>query len=288
MDNTATGLATASTAETPPSKRIQCRAVWISDIHLGSSHSKAKQLLDFLDCLECEHLYLVGDIIDLLAMQRRVHWPKDHNRVISKIMKLSRKKMRVTYVPGNHDHAFRTLCNNELGNIQIRRRLVHQTLTGRRLLVTHGDELDYAVRYSRLNRIIGDFAYDGLMRLNRWVDIIRERTGRSYWSLAHWVKKNSIQAERAIDAYQRAAIHLAADKGFDGIVCGHLHYPTLREESGILYCNDGDWVENCTALIEDNSGQLRLLKGESDPGKSGKMRFIDASAEFTRTGKIAA
>ena len=244
----------------PSDTKLQCRTVWISDIHLGSPNCKAHQLLDFLDKVDCEQLYLVGDIIDLLAMKRRVHWPKTHNRVISKLMKLSRRKTQVIYVPGNHDHAFRMLCNTSLGKIDIRKKLIHETADGLRLLVTHGDELDYAVRYSRINRVIGDIAYDALMRVNRWVDRFRSVLGKPHWSLASWVKANVAQAEQAINAYQLAAFDLAEKKSVDGIICGHLHYPTLRRHRNMLYVNDGDWVENCTALIEDHDGKLRLVK----------------------------
>ena len=271
-----------------PDDQIHCRAMWISDVHLGSTHSKAKQLLQLLDRVHCDRLYLVGDIVDLLAMRRRVHWPQAHNKVVRRLMKLSRRDVEVIYIPGNHDYAFRTLCNNELGNIKIRRNLVHETLTGQRMLVTHGDELDYAVRYSKLNRIIGDIAYDTLMRLNRWVDKSREWLGKPYWSLAKWVKKNSAKAEQAIDAYQLAAINMAKDKGYDGIICGHLHYPTIRQQDGVLYCNDGDWVENCSALIEDDAGNLRLIRGESHPESIKRMIFIDATDEFTKGMPVAA
>lgn len=263
-----------------PDDKIHCRTLWISDVHLGSVHSKTEQLLQLLERVHCERLYLVGDIVDLLAMKRRVHWPESHNKVLRRLMKLSRKKVEVIYVPGNHDYAFRTLVNSELGNIQIRRHCVHETLDGQRLLVTHGDELDYAVRYSRLNRLIGDIAYDLLMTLTRWVNRLREWRGQPYWSLAKWVKKNAPQAERAIAAYQMAAINLARDKGFDGIICGHLHYPAIRRHDGITYCNDGDWVENCSALLELEDGQLRLIKGVSHPDSATQMVFVDATNEF--------
>lgn len=263
-----------------PDDKIHCRTLWISDVHLGSVHSKTEQLLQLLERVKCERLYLVGDIVDLLAMRRRVHWPESHNKVLRRLMKLSRRKVEVIYVPGNHDHAFRTLVNNELGRIKIRRTCVHETLDGQRLLVTHGDELDYAVRYSRLNRMIGDIAYDLLMTFTRWVNHIRDWTGQPYWSLAKWVKKNAPQAEKAIGAYQMAAINLAKDKGYDGIICGHLHYPAIRRHEGVLYCNDGDWVENCSALIEDENGELRLIRGVSHPESVKQMVFVDATEEF--------
>ena len=155
------------------------------------------------------------------------------------------------------------------------------------MLVTHGDELDYAVRFSKVNRLIGDWVYELLMTTTRWVNRIRAWTGRPYWSLAKWVKKNAPQAGHAIRAYQLAAIKLAKDKGFDGIVCGHLHYPAIRRREGVLYCNDGDWVENCSALLEDFDGALSLIKGISHPDSVKDMIFVDATHEFRVGAEVA-
>ena len=269
--------------EIKPKDVLTCRSVWISDVHLGSKYCKAKQLLQFLDRIEFEQLYLVGDIVDLLAMKKRVHWPAAHNKVISRFMKLARRKhSRVIYIPGNHDFAFRSIVKNKLGDIAIHRNFIHHTADGKRLLVTHGDELDYAVRFSKLNRLIGDFAYTFMMWSNTKIDQIRDQFGLPYWSLAKWVKRNSKKAEEAIDAYQLAAINMIKDKNYDGIICGHLHYPTIRELDGVRYMNDGDWVENCSALIELSDGQIRLIKGVSHPESVKEMIFVDATDEFTR------
>ena len=258
--------------------KIHCRSIWISDVHLGSRHSKAAELLQLFERIEFETLYLVGDIVDLLAMKRRVHWPNTHNKVLREIMKLSRRKgSRVIYVPGNHDYAFRTLVGGALGDMDIKRSVEHVTACGRRLLVMHGDELDYAVRYSKLNRVLGDFAYGALMAANHWVVVLRRLLGWRYWSLAGWVKSHVSQASAAIAAYQDAALRMAREQGFDGVICGHLHYPSLHERDGLIYANDGDWVENCSALIEDKSGQLRLLRGISHPDTAEKMIFVDAN-----------
>ena len=265
-----------------PNDKLQCRSIWISDVHLGSRHSKANELLQLFERIEFETLYLVGDIVDLLAMKRRVHWPNTHNKVLREIMKLSRREgSRVVYVPGNHDYAFRTLVGGALGEMDIRRSVEHLTATGRRFLVLHGDELDYAVRYSKLNRVVGDFAYGLLMGINHWVVKIRRLLGLRYWSLAGWVKNNVSQAGAAIQAYQDAAIRMASERGYDGIICGHLHYPDLYERDGIVYANDGDWVENCSALIEDATGELRLLKGISHPDMAEKMIFVDVSSAIS-------
>lgn len=268
--------------EIKPKDILTCRSVWISDVQLGSKYCKAKQLLQFLDRIELEQLYLVGDIVDLLAMKKRVHWPAAHNKVIFRLMKLARRKnSRVIYIPSNHDFAFRSIVKNNLGDIAVHRNFVHQTADGKRLLVIHGDELDYAVRFSKLNRVIGDFACDFMMWSNTKIHQIRDQFGLPYWSLAKWVKGNSKKAEEAIDAYQVAAINMIKNKNYDGIICGHLHYPTIRELDGVRYINDGDWVENCSALIELSDSQIRLIRGVSHPESVKEMIFVDATDEFT-------
>lgn len=256
---------------------IRCKTLFISDVHLGSHHCKAEKLLQFLEAVECEQLYLVGDIVDVWAMHKRVYWPKTHNKVLSKLMKMSKKGVDVIYIPGNHDENFREFCGSEFGDIKIRRDVIHTTAKGQRMLVIHGDELDYSVRYSRLNRLVGDFAYDALMAVNRWVNRWREMRGKPYWSLAKWIKCNVAQAERAINTYQEAAVNLARHKKVDGIICGHLHYPVVKQYDDILYCNDGDWVENCTALLEDASGELRLIQALGHSTES-KERILLAAA----------
>ena len=237
------------------------RSVWISDVHLGSMHCKAEHLLELLNRIECQRLYLVGDIIDVWAMSKRVHWPESHTKVLRKLIQISQGTTEVTYIPGNHDANFREFCGGKFENISVCESMIHETTQGKRLLVIHRDELDYAVRYSRLNRFVGDIAYEVLMSLNRYVNAIRALVGLRYWSLSKWVKVNVSQAEGAIRAYQRAAVLLARDRGLDGIICGHLHYPLVEQVDDVTYCNDGDWVENCTALVEDYAGDLQLLSG---------------------------
>ncbi|MFV8818647.1 UDP-2,3-diacylglucosamine diphosphatase [Haliea sp. E17] len=243
--------------------RIDCETLWISDVHLGSVHSKAEYLLQMLKRVNCKKLYLVGDIVDVWAMHRRVYWPEAHNAVLRELLKKSRSGVEVIYVPGNHDQNFREFCGSQFGNVTLRERVVHTTADGRRFLVIHGDELDFAVRYSRINRWIGDIAYDTVMMLNRLLNHFRAWTGRPYWSLAGWLKSHVAQAEQAIKAYQQAAVKLAIESGYDGIICGHLHHPVVQQYGDVLYCNDGDWVENCTALVEDAQGELRLVKAIS-------------------------
>jgi len=242
-----------------PNGPVSCRSVWISDVHLGSTHCKAEQLLELLSRIECQTLFLVGDIVDIWAMTKRVHWPESHTKVLRKLFEIAQGSTEVVYVPGNHDANFREFSGSKFDNIRVCESVIYETKTGKRMLVIHGDELDYAVRYSRLNRYIGNVAYELLMWVDRRVNKVRQMLGMRYWSLAKWVKVNVSQAENAIRAYQRAAVLLAKDKGFDGIICGHLHYPLIQQFDNVTYCNDGDWVENCTALLEDYAGNFQLL-----------------------------
>ncbi|MEM9255804.1 MAG: UDP-2,3-diacylglucosamine diphosphatase [Pseudomonadota bacterium] len=240
--------------------QIDCETLWISDIHLGNIHCKAGYLLQLLQRVHCKRLYLVGDIVDVWTMQRRVHWPQAHSDVVAHLQQMSREGVEVIYVPGNHDRIFRDFNNTRFGNFVICEKAYHMTANGRRLLVVHGDELDEAVRYSRVNRVLGDFAYALVMSANRMCHRLRATFGQPYWSLAGWIKLHVARAEEAIGAFESAAIALAEREGVDGIVCGHLHHPALRQCGGVLYCNDGDWVENCTAVIEDAQGELHLLR----------------------------
>ncbi len=255
---------------------IHCKTLWISDVHLGSANCKAEHLIQLLDRVRCERLYLVGDIVDMWAMSKRVFWPESHNLVLRKLLNKSKAGVEIIYIPGNHDANFREFCGSEFGHVVIKRRHVHVTPDGRRLLVTHGDELDHAVRFSRINRLIGDWAYDAMMSVNRWVNKLRDRMGLPYWSLSGWIKNNVAQAEAAIQAYQAAAVNMVRERGYDGIICGHLHHPVIQQYEDILYCNDGDWVENCTALLEDEAGQLKLLRGISSREERSDVLFVAA------------
>ncbi|HQQ63120.1 MAG TPA: UDP-2,3-diacylglucosamine diphosphatase [Pseudomonadales bacterium] len=238
--------------------KIKVRTVWISDVHLGYIGCKSDYLLDFLEKVECETLYLVGDIIDVWSLSRSFYWPAEHNQIIRTILKKARDGVRVIYIPGNHDHIFRDYIGESFGAVEIRENHIHETLDGKRLLVIHGDEVDNVIRFSRFTQLIGDTAYDFLLFLNRLANHIRRRFGYSYWSLAGYIKSRLNNAAQAIECFELAILDWATHKQVDGVVCGHIHHPDIRREKGLLYCNDGDWVENCTAMIETRNGELEI------------------------------
>lgn len=239
--------------------QVRVKTVWISDVHLGNIDSKVDYLLDFLDALNCETLYLVGDIIDMWSMQRTFYWPASHNQVLRKIMSMARDGVRVIYIPGNHDRVFRDYVGEQFGGIEVRRDYVHTTVDGRRLFVMHGDELDDVIRFSRFTQIIGDSAYGLLLTITRWTNGARRYFGCSYWSLSNYLKTRVSKAAQAIRHFENAAIHWAKSEGYDGVVCGHIHHNNIRHEDGILYCNDGDWMESCTSLLEMHDGRLAIV-----------------------------
>ena len=239
-------------------RKTRLRSVFISDVHLGSRDSRAGELLQFLASVEVDYLFLVGDIVDLWSLRKNFYWPQQHNEVLRAILGKAREGARVIYVPGNHDNDMREFCGSVFGNLEIRRKYVHSTADGRELLVVHGDEFDAAVKCSRWLARIGGGAYELAMRLNRGVNVMRRVLGMPYWSFANYLKLRLKNAVRYVEAYEHAAAHAALQRRLHGIVCGHIHRPGIRTIDGVLYCNDGDWVENCSALIEDMAGRLSI------------------------------
>lgn len=242
-----------------PAQHISARTIWISDVHLGYRDCKADYLLDFLSHIKCDTLYLVGDVIDLWALKRRFCWPTKHYQVILKFYELANKGMRVIYVPGNHDEPIRHFCGQQFGPIEIALEHEYTSADGKRMLIMHGDAMDAYINLSWLTRFCGDMGYNLLLFINRWANRLRKWMGRPYFSLAGLIKSNIKGAKAAIETYQNEAMDEARRRGFDGVICGHIHYPALFEKEGIRYANTGDWIENCTALVEDYQGRMRIL-----------------------------
>ena len=241
------------------SSKTHYPAVWISDVHLGYKDCQAQYLLDFLNAIECDVLYLVGDIVDLWSMKRQFFWHPSHYDVLALIQQKAKDGTRVIYIPGNHDETFRQYADESLFGIEVHQQYIHTTKANKGFLLLHGDDFDSATRYNKLISIAGDAGYDLLLFLNRWTNRIRRLFGGHYWSLASWIKARVHKARAAIDAFEKAAIHEAKKQGVDGIICGHIHHPAVKVVDGILYCNDGDWIENCTALVENDCGRIELL-----------------------------
>lgn len=236
------------------------RSVFISDVHLGTRGCQAELLLDFIRHVECDTLYLVGDIIDGWKLKSGWYWPQAHNDVVQKILRMARKGVKVIYVPGNHDEVVRDFIGVHFGGVVVARDAIHEMADGRRFLVTHGDEFDGVVQHARWLAFVGDYAYRALLLTNTLFNRVRRRLGFGYWSLSAFLKAKVKNALQFVENYESAVADEARRRGVDGVICGHIHKAEMRDINGITYINDGDWVESCTALAERPDGSLELLE----------------------------
>jgi UDP-2,3-diacylglucosamine pyrophosphatase LpxH len=244
----------------PVSGKRTYRSIWISDVHLGTRGSKAEAVLEFLRHSDCEYLYLVGDIVDGWRLKRNWYWPQAHNDVVQKILRRARKGTRVLYIPGNHDEAAREYIGMQFGGVAVVNDAIHVTADGRRFLIIHGDQFDAVVKYARWLALVGDHAYLMLMHINTGFNFIRRKIGFTYWSISAYLKHKAKSAVEYIGNYETALADEARRRNVDGVICGHIHSAEIRNMEGILYCNDGDWVESCTALVEHETGELEIIK----------------------------
>ena len=242
-----------------PGQRLKVRTVWISDIHLGTPGCQAQALLEFLKDVECDTLYLVGDIIDGWQLRRSWYWPQAHNDVVQKILRKARKGTRVVFVPGNHDEFARRYRDHNFGGVDVAEDCIHTTADGKRLWITHGDLFDGVIQCARWLAFVGDAAYEFMLRMNRHLNHLRARLRLPYWSLSKYLKLKVKRAVSYVSDFEGAVAREARKRGVDGVVCGHIHHAEMRMIDGILYCNDGDWVESLTALVEHPDGRLEII-----------------------------
>ena len=244
----------------------QYRAVFISDTHLGTKGARTDFLADFLATMTCGHLFLIGDIVDGWRLRKSWYWDGAHDTVIRHILRHARNGTAVTYIPGNHDEMFRAWLPTaldpttlEVAGIALRNEAEHLTVDGKRFLVTHGDQFDSVVRYMKVLAHLGDSAYVTSLVLNRYFNVVRRKLGYPYWSLSQWLKRQVKGAIKAVDRFETALAGEAERRGFDGVICGHIHHAEMRRVGGVMYMNDGDWVESCTALVEHHDGRMELI-----------------------------
>ena len=250
-----------------PSQSRRYRTVFVSDAHLGTKSCLSDFLADFLEQIDCDKLFLVGDIIDGWRLRKNWYWDANHDRVVRAILRHAKRGTQIVYIPGNHDEMFRAWLPTaqdahqlEVAGVEVRRETTHETALGVRLLVLHGDEFDGVMRYAKFLARLGDSAYAAALTVNQWFNAMRRVMGYEYWSLSQWLKRQVKGAVKAIDRFETTLAADAAKRGFDGIVCGHIHHAEMRMVDGVLYCNTGDWVESCTAVVEQMDGQLELLE----------------------------
>jgi UDP-2,3-diacylglucosamine pyrophosphatase LpxH len=241
----------------PEARRL--RTLFISDVHLGTRGSQAYLLLDFLRWHEADTIYLVGDIIDGWRLKQSWYWPQAHNDVAQKLLRKARKGTRIIYLPGNHDEFLRDFIGMNFGGVDVAETAIHQTADGRRLLVIHGDQFDVVVRHARWLAFLGDWAYTFALGVNTYLNLIRRKLGLSYWSLSAWAKLRVKNAVNFIGRFESTLADEAKRQDVDGVICGHIHHPTIHDMFGVRYLNTGDWVESCTAIGETYDGRLEII-----------------------------
>ena len=247
-------------SETASDAVLRFRSIWISDIHLGTRGCQAERLLDFLRHTQSDYLYLVGDIVDGWHLRRRWYWPQAHNDVIQKVLRRARHGTKVFYIPGNHDEAARPFCGLHFGGVYVTNEVIHETAAGLRMLILHGDQFDAIVGYAKWVAYLGDTAYDAALFINRIFNTVRRKLGCPYWSLSAYLKHKVKNAIEHICAFEEFIAERAKHQQADAVLCGHIHHAEIRQIGGVLYLNDGDWVESCTALVEDFDGKLSIIR----------------------------
>lgn len=242
------------------------RALFLSDVHLGTRGCQADMLLDFLRVYDAETIYLVGDIVDGWRLRRQWYWPQSHNDVIQKLLRKARKGARVIYTPGNHDEFLRDYLGTHFGGVEVVDSIIHEGADGRRYLIIHGDQFDVVVRHAKWLAFLGDWAYTAALGINTWLNIFRRKAGLTYWSLSAWAKLKVKNAVNFIGKFEEALSNEARRRGVDGVVCGHIHHAAMHDRFGIRYINTGDWVESCTAIAETHDGQFELIRWAKPTG----------------------
>lgn len=280
FESAATRFAAARgrTASVPIRPCRNHRTIFISDTHLGTRGCKAEALAHFLTHNDCDTLFLVGDIIDGWQIKRRWYWNNAQSRVVAEILAKADNGTRVVFVPGNHDEFARTYTGRLFAGIEVVAETVHETADGRRLLVLHGHRFDGVIACAKWLANLGDWAYGVALTGNDILSWARRHFGLPYWSLSAWLKHKVKNAVEYISRFEDAVAMEAAKRGVDGVVCGHIHHAEIRRIGEVLYLNDGDWVESCSALVEDARGNLEILRWATPSQRTPSKATAEAAA----------
>jgi UDP-2,3-diacylglucosamine pyrophosphatase LpxH len=246
----------SSTAKRPS----KVRTLFLSDIHLGFRRARVRELLDFLKGIDADCIVLAGDIVDALSLAKRFFWTDEHTQVLRLLLARRRAGARLVYLPGNHDASLAILAEMLHGQLEVHREWVHRTARGQRLLVLHGDQFDGEVACSPWLYWLGDMLYETTLAVNHRLNDVRRCLGRAYLPLIERLKLTVATSARYIERFERVAAAHARAQGYDGVVCGHIHRANLCHIEGTLYCNSGDWVESCSALVESVEGEMQLRR----------------------------
>jgi UDP-2,3-diacylglucosamine pyrophosphatase LpxH len=232
--------------------------LFISDVHLGNVNSNASKLLDIFKKYDFDNLIIVGDFIDLTSLKRKFFWSQDHSTVIQKVLRLSRKEVKVVYIIGNHDFYIRDLIDEgpiNVGEILLCDDYIYETIKGEKIYITHGDCFDGFVILHPFLYFLGDKAYNLSIFINKYYNRLRKLFGFQYWSLSSYLKTKVKNVIKFISEYKIMSENKLKEVKCDSILIGHTHTPEIDLGS---YYNTGDWVESCSYIIEDLDGNMEL------------------------------
>ncbi len=251
-------------AQYPRGATRRCfRTLFVSDVHLGCRYAQAEKFLAFLEQVQPEHIYIVGDFIDGWRLCRRWHWQPVYVRILQRLVQLASQGTQVYYAPGNHDEFLRDYLH-DFGLVTVADQFIHRTADGRRFVVLHGDQFDDVERGAKWLSVVGAFAYDRLVSANGMINQVRRCFNMKDWRFSSSVKVWAKQAVQFISDFEERLVCHAKELECDGVICGHIHVPRVENLGDITYCNTGDWVEHCTALVEHETGELELVDWSHD------------------------
>src|SRR5260370_29279524 len=245
------------------------RALFISDVLLGSRACKAEQLLDFLRHHDADTIYLVGDIVDGWQLRSGWHWPQTHNDVIQKLLRKARKGSRLIYVPGNHDEFLRDYFGTHFGGVVVTEQATHVAADGRRYVVTHGDQFDGRIKRARRFAALGDQVQMLLQAANTVVNVVRQGLSLPRWSLSQWAKYKVKDVLNYVQSFEEALAAEATRRQAEAVICGHVHQASIRDSPAARYINCGDWVESCSAAVEHFDRRLEIVSSKVDALRAG-------------------
>lgn len=272
-----------NTLARPPFSPNQYRSIFISDVHLGSYGCQAEKLLNFLQNTTCDQLFLVGDIIDGWQMRGRVYWPESHERVMKQLLEMAKSGTKVRYITGNHDEFLRNYGALQFDTIEIVDEYRLRNKDGSDFLVIHGDQYDVITKYARWISTLGDVGYNLLLRINVVVNKVRSLLGYEYWSFSKWVKDSVKQAVSYVGDFEATVASVCNQRGYAGIICGHIHKAANREVGGVRYLNCGDWVESCTAILHTHDGQFQVIEHDAKDNANAADVLAEAMADNAST-----
>ena len=250
---------------------LVCRSVWISDIHLGTKHARVAELLGFLRGVDCKYLYIVGDFIDGWELKFRWFWRDDYNVLIQKLLRKSRRQTQIIYISGNHDEFVEQFMGMGFGNVTMARQAIHTAADGKKYLVIHGHQADGLTHFNHLLEKLGSHLYNWILDFNLYLNRLRRVFGFGHWSLAAYLKSKAKSAVKYVTEYEDTLVSMARHHQADGVICGHIHRAEVKMIGEVQYLNCGDWVESCTALIEDFDGKIKLIQfHENDVLRAGR------------------